>query len=133
MSRFAGWIQRRLSADSSMSTSASGPLTVPHVVGAAVVPAPRGHGKLARVQEDFVRELADVGTAEAGAVRGAILSARTLRELWHLRSKVFGIVAIHHSQYEAQERLARLNRHFPTRSPRSGIAPFDAIAAVDSR
>jgi len=31
---------------------------------------------------------------------------------------------VHHSQHEAERRLARLNRHFPTRSPRSGFAPL---------
>ena len=39
--------------------------------------------------------------------------------------EVFKLVALHFSQAEAQCRLDRLNRHFPTRSPRSGFAPLD--------
>ena len=48
-----------------------------------------------------------------------------LRELWHLRSELFRQVALQHSQFEAEQRLSRLNRHFPTRAPRSGFAPLN--------
>jgi hypothetical protein len=48
-----------------------------------------------------------------------------MQELWHLRAGIFGMVSRHHSQEEAAERLAQLNRHFPTRSIRSGFAPLD--------
>jgi hypothetical protein len=126
--RMAHWLQRQWAAEASLSTSATGPLTVPQDLSACSPAPSRGMGKLAQVQRDFVRELADIRTAEAGALQGAVLSARTLRELWHLRSKLFGIVAVHFSQAEAQERLSRLNRHFPTRSPRSGLAPFDLLS-----
>ena len=50
--------------------------------------------------------------------------ARTLRELWHLRAELYNVVALHHSQQEAERRLAELNRHFPTRAPRSQLAPL---------
>ena len=45
--------------------------------------------------------------------------ARSLRELWHLRAEVYNAVAIQFNQYEAEQRLSRLNRHFPTRAPRA--------------
>jgi hypothetical protein len=51
-------------------------------------------------------------------------SARSLRELWHLRSEVYRLVALQTSQSEAERRLADLNHHFPTRAPRSGFAPL---------
>ena len=133
VARMAGWLQRQLAAEAPLSTSASsGPLTVPQDLAGEPAQLQRG-GKLARVQQDFLREIRDIRTLEAGAVQGAVLSARSLRELWHLRSKVFGIVAVHFDQLEAQERLARLNRHFPTRSPRSGLVPFDSLSFRDSR
>jgi len=37
---------------------------------------------------------------------------------------VYRLVAIAHSQSEAEARLALLARHFPTRSPRSQLAPL---------
>lgn len=132
VARMAVWLQRQLVAEAPLSASASGPLTVPHDLAGEPVQLQRG-GKLARVQHDFLREIRDIRTVEAGAVQCAVLSARGLRELWHLRSKVFGIVAVHFDQLEAQERLARLNRHFPTRSPRSGLVPFDSLSTSDSR
>ena len=46
--------------------------------------------------------------------------------MWHLRSSLYGEVSMTLSQGEAERRLARLNRHFPTRAPRSALAPQDA-------
>ncbi len=39
-------------------------------------------------------------------------------------SDVDRLVAVEHSQAEAEARVASLNRHFPTRSPRSGFMPL---------
>ena len=47
--------------------------------------------------------------------------AKSMRELWHLRAEVFALVSLELSQLEADRRLAALNRHFPTRAPRSGF------------
>jgi hypothetical protein len=55
-------------------------------------------------------------------LRGLIRGARSLRELWHLRAEVYNAVAVQTSQLDAETRLARLNKHFPTRAPRSGFA-----------
>ena len=71
------------------------------------------------VRLEFAQALADVAGDDANALRGRIELARSLRELWHLRTDVFRVVGVCHSQCVAQERLARLNRHFPARAPRS--------------
>lgn len=93
--------------------------------------APAG---LPEVRNEFVQELDDIRTQQAGLLLERIRIARSLRELWHLRPEVFGLVALCHSQAEAQVRLDRLNRHFPTRSPRSGFGALDGGAATgDSR
>ena len=60
------------------------------------------------------------GTPAAGVER--IHQARSLRDLWHLRADVFRLIAIHHNQQEAEARLLALNRHFPTRTPRTSAA-----------
>jgi len=80
--------------------------------------------RLPAVRGDFVHSLADIGHNEARALIDRIGLARSLRELWHLRTEVYRLVALHHNQHEAEQRLARLNRHFPTRAPRSAFAPL---------
>jgi len=92
--------------------------------------------KLAAVREargDFLRLLEDIRSPEADSLRCVISDSQSLRELWHLRSKVFGLVAVRFSQHEAETRLERLNGHFPTRAPRSGMAPFDVMSALDKK
>lgn len=81
--------------------------------------------RVLRVREEFSQQMADLPGREADLLRDAIGCARSLRELWHLRPTVYHLVALHHSQDEAERRLARLNRHFPTRAPRSGFAPLE--------
>ena len=95
-------------------------LTPPHDVDGAA------RSSVIRVRDDFLEEVLDIRTQQAGMLQERIRCARSLRELWHLRPEVFGIVALRYSQAEAQSRLDRLNRHFPTRSPRSGFAPLEA-------
>lgn len=80
---------------------------------------------LPAVRAEFQAAVADLtAAAEAGALVRRIEISPTLRDLWHLRAEVYRVVALQHSQAEADARLARLNRHFPTRSPRSGFAPL---------
>lgn len=83
-----------------------------------------GLNRLPPVRDDFLVCLADVGGDSAEALRMRVKQARTLRELWHLRADCFNTVAVCHSQHEAERRLAELNRHFPTRAPRSGFVPL---------
>jgi hypothetical protein len=45
--------------------------------------------------------------------------ARSLRELWHLRSELYTLIARRVSEVEARTRLARVNQHFPSRAARS--------------
>lgn len=78
------------------------------------------------VRLEFVDALHDIGTPEAGDLAWRIRDARSLRELWHLRTELFNIVSRHGGQALATARLQRLNRHFPARAPRSGFGGFDA-------
>lgn len=85
-----------------------------------------GGRRLQRTRDDFVACLRDIDDAKCKALRQRLQAARTPRELWHLRSAVFQLVSLHHSQREALQRLGALNRHFPTRAPRSGFGTLDA-------
>ena len=80
--------------------------------------------RLPAVRSDFVAAIADLDDAEADALRQRIAGSASLRELWHLRSAVYRLVGLAHSQSEAERRVAQLARHFPTRSPRSQLAPL---------
>lgn len=78
--------------------------------------------RLPGVRTEFLATLTDIDSDEADTLRRRINDARSLRELWHLRADVYRLVGIWHSQYQAQERVSLLNRHFPTRAPRSQFA-----------
>jgi hypothetical protein len=81
-------------------------------------------GRLPGIRDDFIAALADMGGDEAAGLRRRVQHSHSLRELWHLRAEVYRVVALHHSQAEAEHRVAELNRHFPTRAPRSGFMPL---------
>lgn len=78
--------------------------------------------RLPGVRTEFMAALADIATDEADRLRLRIHEAKSLRELWHARSELFSVVGVAHSQTEAEQRLLLLNRHFPTRAPRSQFA-----------
>ena len=80
--------------------------------------------KLPAVRDDFLHHLADIRGPAAMALAARIQQARSLRELWHQRAELYHVVSLSHSQHEAEARLAQLNRHFPTRAPRSGFVPL---------
>lgn len=82
--------------------------------------------RMQAVREEFMRSLDGVPGQHADFLQHRLGRCRSMLELWHLRSEVFGVIATQLSEHEAQARLAPLNRHFPTRSPRSGFAPLDA-------
>ena len=88
---------------------------------------------LCAVRGEFLSTLDDVGSRDVVLLRHRIGIAHSLRDLWHLRAQVFELVALGFNQAEAQQRLARLNRHFPTRSPRSGFAPLEPVEETPSR
>lgn len=75
--------------------------------------------RLPLVRAEFLATLADVGSEEVEALRERISGANSLRDLWHLRSEVFSTLGVALTQTQAEERLSRLNRHFPTRAPRT--------------
>jgi len=94
-------------------------LLAPAPTDVAVAP-----NRLPAVRNDFLACIADVGAELAAPVQTRIDVARSLRDLWHLRAEVYRLVALAHSQTEAERRVASLNRHFPTRAPRSQFAPL---------
>ena len=79
------------------------------------------------VRFEFMRALDDVPGRHAAHVATQIDRATSMHELWHLRLDIFNLVSCHHDQAEADERLARLNRHFPTRAPRSGFGALSTL------
>jgi hypothetical protein len=81
-------------------------------------------GRLPAIRDDFMTALRDLGGDDAAGLRWRIQQSRSLRELWHLRAEVYRMVAVQYSQAEAEIRLVELNRHFPTRAPRSGFVPL---------
>jgi len=84
-------------------------------------PAP---SRLHAVRSDFSALLADIDTDAARALCRRIADAGSLRELWHLRAEAYRVIGLGYSQSVAEDRLARMNRHFPTRAPRSQFAPL---------
>ena len=80
--------------------------------------------RLPAVRNDFNTLLADIHGAAAASLRQRIAEARSLRELWHLRADAYRVIGLSHSQSVAEDRLALLNHHFPTRAPRSQFVPL---------
>ena len=78
--------------------------------------------RLALAKTEFRDSLCDLDTLPAQHLLDRIERARSLREMWHLRSSLYGEVAITLNQTEAERRLSRLNRHFPTRATRNAQA-----------
>jgi hypothetical protein len=80
--------------------------------------------RLPQVRTEFMATLADIDSEEADTLRLRIRDARSLRELWHTRAELYRVVGVAYSQDEAESRVNLLNRHFPTRAPRSQFAPL---------
>jgi hypothetical protein len=76
---------------------------------------------IAEVRHAFVDALDDIETDAAQAVRERIARARSPRELWHLRTAVYTLIATQHSESQAQLRMATINRHFPLRTLCAGF------------
>lgn len=74
-----------------------------------------------QVREEFARTLDGIGSQHAQYLQHRIRHMRSLRELWHLRAEMFGLIAQACTESEAQRRMAPLNRHFPTRAPKTGF------------
>lgn len=78
--------------------------------------------RLPAVRTEFLATLADIDDKSANQLRERISDARSLRELWHVRAEIYRVVGIAHTQQQAEQRVGLLNRHFPTRAPRSQFA-----------
>lgn len=81
----------------------------------------RSTARLTSVRCEFIDALDDIPGHGADDAIAQIYAARSMHELWHLRLDVFNLVSCFHDQAKADHRLSQLNRHFPTRSPRSGF------------
>ncbi len=81
----------------------------------------RADARLTNVRAEFIQALDDIPGHAADDAIAQIYAAGSMHDLWHLRLDVFNLVSCHHDQAEADHRLSQLNRHFPTRSPRSGF------------
>ena len=67
-------------------------------------------------RRDFCEALVGISGDDATDLQRRAQHARSLRELWHLRAELYGIVALYKSQLEADRRLQLVNRHFPVRA-----------------
>ena len=75
----------------------------------------------------FAAALDDIQADDAVDLRRRGRSARSLRELWHLRAELYGVVARHRSQAEADRRMGLVNLHFPS-SARPALVAGTATA-----
>ena len=83
---------------------------------------------LSLVRREFVDSLRDIRTQQAGDLLGRIRIARSMRDLWHLRTEIYNVVSHHRDESEATYRLNRLNRFFPQRVGRPGISQISQIS-----
>jgi hypothetical protein len=88
----------------------------------------QSNSPLSMVRREFVDSLRDIRTQQAGDLLGRIRTARSMRDLWHLRTEIYNLVSRHRDESEATYRLNRLNRFFPQRVGRPGMGQT-AIAA----
>lgn len=85
-----------------------------------------GEEPLNIARQDFIDNLTDIRTQQAGDLLRRIRLARSLRELWFLRPEVFHLVAHHRDQSEANHRMAMLGAHFPRQETRTSASRFGA-------
>jgi hypothetical protein len=83
----------------------------------------QSNSPLSMVRREFVDALRDIRTQQAGDLLGRIRTARSMRDLWHLRTEIYNLVSRHRDESEATVRLNRLNRFFPQRAGRPGMGP----------
>ena len=74
---------------------------------------------LEKARSEFVAALDGLAELDPHGLLKRAQHARSLRELWHLRSELYTLIARNESQVEADARLARVNQHFPTRAQRT--------------
>jgi hypothetical protein len=74
---------------------------------------------LDKARAEFTTAMEGLGDVDTTDLLRRAQHARSLRELWHLRSELYTLIGRNMSQFEAQTRLARVNQHFPSRAARS--------------
>jgi hypothetical protein len=102
------------------------------LVGNDAEVAPVLRTPLDRARAEFVAALeglVQAAGAETTDLMSRVRHARSLRELWHLRSELYTLIARRTSQPEADTRLARVNQHFPKRAQRSAIQTAELLDA----
>ena len=103
--------------------------TLRWLVGYNTEVAPSLRTPLERARAEFVAAFDGLLDLDHNGLLKRAQHARSLRELWHLRSELYTLIARRVSQHEADARLARVNQHFPTRAQRTGpLAPEAADA-----
>ena len=90
---------------------------------------PGGRTPLDKARDEFIDAMTGLLEADHNHLCQRARHARSLRELWHLRSELYTLIARRVSQFEADVRLARVNAHFPTRAQRTTL-PIAEIADV---
>lgn len=78
--------------------------------------------RLPLVRAEFLATLQDLDSHDVQSLRSRIEEARSLRDLWHLRNQMFSTLGVALTQCQAEERVIKLNRHFPTRAPRTQLS-----------
>lgn len=76
---------------------------------------------MAELRKAFAEALDDIDADIAQPVCNLIARARAPRELWHLRTAVYTLIATQHSESQAQLRMNTLNCHFPQRTLCAGL------------
>ena len=89
------------------------------LVGGNVEAIPALRTPLEKARGEFVAAMTGLLEADHYGLLKRAQHARSLRELWHLRSELYTLIARHINQIEADVRLARVNQHFPTRAQRT--------------
>jgi hypothetical protein len=92
------------------------------LVGGQEQAVPALRTPLERARSEFVAAMAGLIELDPNDLLKRAQHARSLRELWHLRSELYTLIARRISQPEADARLARVNQHFPTRAQRASTA-----------
>ena len=96
------------------------------LVGGDVEAVPSLRTPLEKARVEFVAAMTGLLDMDHNDLLLRAQHARSLRELWHLRSELYTLIARHVSQHVADDRLARVNQHFPTRAQRTGPLATEA-------
>lgn len=89
------------------------------LVGNDTDAAPVLRTPLEKARCEFVAAMQDLADLDTTDLLRRAQHARSLRELWHLRSELYTLIARRVSEAEAGHRMARVNQHFPTRAART--------------